>query len=313
MSTKASAGNTPESTAGARTRWVPAYAALAAIWGMSFLFIKVADRAFAPAQVAFGRVLLGCVVVCAVVAIRWRRLSLSPRLVLRRRLWGQLAVAALLMNTVPFTLLAYGEQRVTSVSAGIWNAATPLLALPATIWLIPSERPGARRLAGLAAGFAGVLILLGAGPQLSRGTLAGDAMCFGAACSYGIGFPFSRRFLSSSGLPPVALAAGQLMCAVAQLAVGAALAAPVPAGYPPLATASVLALGAAGTGAAYILNFTIVRDAGATMASTVTYVIPVCSTAAGVTLLGEHLTAGAVAGALFIVAGAALSQQSLRR
>jgi len=113
-----------------------------------------------------------------------------------------LAVAALLMNAVPFTLLAYGEQRISSVDAGLWNATTPLLTLPATIWLIPSERPGRRKVAGLAVGFAGVLLLLGAVPRLDGRTLAGDAMCFAAACSYGLGFPYSRCFLSSSGLAP---------------------------------------------------------------------------------------------------------------
>lgn len=284
-------------------RWLGAYVALAAMWGLSFLFIKVADRAFAPLQVALGRVALGCVVVCAVTWLGRRRLPLEPRL------WLRLAVAALLMNTVPFTLLAYGEQRITSVSAGLWNAMTPLLALPATAWLIPSERPDRRRIAGLAVGFVGAVVLLGAAPQLSGRTVTGDAMCLGAACSYGLGYPFSRRFISPSGLAPVALAAGQLICATAQLAVISGLVTSAPTRLPWPAALSVLALGAAGTGVAYILNYTIVGDAGAIVASTVTYVIPIFSTVAGVALLGERLTAANIIGAPLIVAGAALAQQ----
>jgi len=276
---------------------------LAAIWGLSFLFIKVADRALAPLQVAFGRVALGCAVVCAISWLGRHRLPREPRL------WVHLAVAALLMNTAPFTLLAYGEQRITSVSAGLWNAMTPLLALPATTWLIPSERPDRRKVAGLAVGFVGAVVLLGAAPGLSGKTLTGDAMCLAAACSYGLGFPFSRRFISPSGRAPVTLAAGQLICATAQLAVISGLVTSPPATLPWSAALSVLALGAAGTGVAYILNYTIVRDAGAIVASTVTYVIPIFSTVAGVALLGERLTVGNVVGAPLIVAGAALTQQ----
>ena len=164
-------------------RWLAAYVTLAAIWGLSFLFIKVADGAFAPFQIAFGRVALGCVVVCGITWLGRHRLPREPRL------WVRLAVAALLMNTAPFTLLAYGEQRITSVSAGLWNAMTPLLALPATAWLIPSERPDRRKAAGLAIGFIGAVVLLGAAPGLSGRTLTGDAVCLAAACSYGLGYP----------------------------------------------------------------------------------------------------------------------------
>jgi len=288
-------------------RWLAAYVALAAIWGLSFLFIKVADGALRPLQVALGRVALGCVVVCLITWLGRHRLPLESRL------WLRLAVAAFLMNVAPFTLFAYGEQRITSVSAGVWNAMTPLLALPATVWLIPSERPDRRNAAGLAVGFVGAVVLLGAAPQLSGGTVTGDALCLAAACSYGLGYPFSRRFISPSGLAPVALAAGQLICATAQLAVISAVVTSPPARLPWAAVLSVLALGVAGTGVAYILNYMIVRDAGAIVASTVTYVIPIFSTLAGVTLLSEHLTAGDIIGAPLIVAGAALAQQRRQR
>jgi drug/metabolite transporter (DMT)-like permease len=279
---------------------VPAYIALAMIWGSSFLFIKIADRAFAPLQVAFGRVLLGAIVVGAVMALRRERLPGGWRL------WLHLAGAALLMNAIPYTLLAYGEQRISSVGAGLWNAATPLFALPATIWLIPSERPDRRRIAGLIAGFTGVAILLGATPRLDGKTIAGAALCLGAACSYGIGFPYSRRFLSATGLTPVTLSAGQLTCATFELGFVAVPLTSAPSHVPLGSVLSVIALGAAGTGAAYMLNFRVIGTAGATVASTVAYVMPAWSTAAGVLLLGEPLTTGAVVGAIIIVCGAAM-------
>ncbi len=282
-------------------RWVPAYLALAVIWGFSFLFIRVADRGFQPLQVALGRVVLGAAVVAMITLARHDRLPAD------RRTWLCLAVAALLMNTVPFALFAYGEQRISSVDAGLWNAATPLLAVPATIWLIPAERPGRRRIVGLVVGFAGVAILLGTAPNLNGSTLAGQALCLGGACSYGLGFPFSRRFLAGTGHTPVALAAGQLACAVVELTVIALPTFPLRADPPLTAVLSLIALGAAGTGLAYVLNFTVVRQVGATIASTVTYLIPVCSTAAGVALLGEPLAAGSVVGACVILTGAALT------
>lgn len=285
-----------------RPRWPAAYVSLAAIWGLSFLFIKIAEHGFAPLQVSLGRVALGAIVVSAIVA------AMRLRLPLERALWLRLLAAAALMNTVPFTLLAYGEQQVSSVTAGLWNATTPLLALPATIWLIPSERPGRRRIAGLAVGFVGVLVLFGLAPQLTARAAIGDALCLAAACSYGLGFPFSRRFLSATGHPPVALAAGQLICATSQLAVICLLTTSAPDRLSWGAVLSLAALGAAGTGVAYILNFKIVQDAGATVASTVTYLVPVFSTAAGVLLLGERLTAGDLIGAPLILAGAAMSQ-----
>lgn len=286
-------------------KWLAAYVALAAIWGLSFLFIKIADGAFAPLQIALGRVALGCLVVCAIAWLGRHRLPREPAL------WWRLAVAALLMNTAPFSLLAYGEQRITSVAAGLWNAMTPLLALPATAWLIPSERPDRRRIAGLALGFVGAVVLLGAAPRLTGRTVTGDAMCLAAACSYGLGYPFSRRFISPSGLAPVTLAAGQLICATAQLGMISVFVTSPPRTLPWSAVLSVLALGAAGTGVAYVLNYTIVRDAGAIVASTVTYVIPIFSTVAGVALLGESLTVGNIVGAPLIVAGAALAQHRL--
>jgi drug/metabolite transporter (DMT)-like permease len=283
-------------------RWLAAYVTLAAIWGLSFLFIKVADRAFAPVQIALGRVAFGCLVVCIIAGIGRHRLPREPGS------WARLMVAAFLMNTAPFTLVAYGEQRITSVTAGMWNAMTPLLALPATMWLIPAERPDRRRIAGLAVGFVGAIVLLGAAPRLGASEISGDAMCLAAACSYGLGFPFSRRYLSQSGHAPVTLAAGQLICATIQLSLLTALVSSAPATLPARPVLSVVVLGAAGTGLAYILNFTIVRDAGAIVASTVTYVLPIFSTAAGVLLLGERLTAANVIGAPLIVGGAALVQ-----
>jgi drug/metabolite transporter (DMT)-like permease len=277
---------------------------LAGIWGLSFLFIKVSVQAFAPLQVAFGRVLAGLVTLLAIVLARRARLPSGWRL------WGHLAVAAVLLNTAPFALFAYGEQHVSSVLAGIWNATTPLFTLPVAALLIAAERPTASRFGGLLIGFGGVLTVLGIWRGLGGADLPGDLMCMAAAACYGLGFPYARRFLSGRG-DPLILATGQLACAAVQLAVLTLLLTSAPAGLQARPVISVLVLGVLGTGIAYILNYSIVKDAGATVASTVTYAIPVFSTLAGVLVLREPLTWNEPVGVLVILTGALITQGRL--
>ena len=102
-----------------------------------------------------------------------------------RGVWLHLAVASLLANVLPFTLFAYGEQHVTSVLAGIWNATTPLMTLLVVLAALPEERPSWQRLAGLGVGFAGVLVVLGAWRGVGTDELLGNLACLGAAACYG--------------------------------------------------------------------------------------------------------------------------------
>jgi len=286
--------------------WPLRFLLLAAIWGLSFLFIKIGVQAFAPLQVAFGRVLAGTATLLAIAFARRARLPSGWRI------WGHLAVAAVLLNTVPFALFAYGEQHVSSVLAGIWNATTPLFTLPVAALLIAAERPTASRAGGLLIGFGGVLVVLGIWRGLAGAGLSGDLMCMAAAACYGIGFPYARRFLSGQA-DPLILAAGQLACATVQLAVLTPLLTAAPTGLPARPVICVVILGVLGTGIAYVLNYSIVKDAGATAASTVTYAIPVFSTLAGALVLREPLTWNEPVGALVILTGALITQGRLHR
>ena len=270
---------------------------LAAIWGSSFLFIKLGERSFAPLQVSFGRMLVGTLTLLAVLAARRHALPASWRT------WGHLAVAAVLLNALPFSLIAYGEQHVSSVLAGIWNATTPLFTLPVAIVMIADEPVTDERAAGVVVGFAGVLTVLAIWTGLGATSLEGNLLCMGAAVSYGLGFPYARKYLAGRPEGPLSLATGQLICGTLELALITPLVTASPAVIAAAPIASVLALGSLGTGAAYILNYSIIRDAGATVASTVTYVIPVFSTLAGVILLGEPLTWNQPVGAAVIVLG----------
>ena len=182
--------------------WPARFVALAAIWGLSFVFIKVAVESFAPLQVAALRLAFGAATLLTIIALTGDHL---PR---GRRTWLHLAFGAIFMNVAPFALFAYGEQRVSSLLAGIWNATTPLWALPVIIVLLPLERVTPQRIAGLVVGFAGVLVVLGAWNGLGEHEVIGDLMCLGAAACYGVGFPYARRFLAMSGDSPVSLAAG---------------------------------------------------------------------------------------------------------
>jgi len=285
--------------------WLPGFLALAAIWGTSFLFIKVGVRELHPLWLTFARVAAGAATLLVIVALTRDRL---PR---DGRLWGHLVVVAALGVTLPFTLFGYGEQRVSSVLAGIWNAATPLVALPLAALVFRTEPFTRRRAAGIAIGFAGVLTVLGVWQGVGGTQLTGQLMCFGAAMCYAVAIPYQKKFVAGRAGSGVSIAAAQLLVALAQLG----LAAPLFAGAPPRVTAlstdvvlCVLALGALGTGVAFVLNFRVIRLAGASTSASVTYLMPVVATVVGVTVLGEDLHWFQPVGALIILAGVATSQ-----
>jgi drug/metabolite transporter (DMT)-like permease len=288
------------------TAWPTRFVALAGIWGFSFVFIKVADEALSPTAVALGRVLLGGATLLAILAVRRERL---PR---DRGTWAHLTVAALLMCSVPFTLFAAGEREVPSVLAGIWNGTTPLFAVPLAVLLLVEPRPTRVRIAGILIGFLGVLVVLGAWRGFGGASLEGNLLCLGGAACYGAGFPYVRRNLTgrASGL---SLAAGQMVCASVQLALVTPLLTAAPGRLPLRVLGAMVGLGVLGTGLAYVLNFSIIRDVGPTVSSTVTYVVPVFATVAGVLALGEHLTWNEPLGASVIILGALLAQGRVRR
>jgi drug/metabolite transporter (DMT)-like permease len=291
-------------------RWVPAFLSLAAVWGCSFLFIKVAVEQVHPVYVTLARVGIGALTLLVVMAVTGHRL---PR---DRGLWGHLVLVAAMSNVLPFTLFGFGEERVSSVLAGIWNATTPLTTLVATLAVFPQERPTRRRVVGLFIGFAGVLTVLGVWRGVGGAALTGQLMCFGSAVCYGVSFPYIRRFVAGRAESGVSISAAQMMLATAQMAVIAPLVAGRPVAVTDLKLSVILslcALGAFGTGVAFVLNYRVIRVAGASTASTVTYLLPIFATVAGVVVLGERLTWYEPVGAAVILLGVAVSQGVLGR
>jgi drug/metabolite transporter (DMT)-like permease len=285
--------------------FLPGFLALALIWGASFLFIKVGVRELHPLYLTLGRVGTGALTLLVVLAVTRNRL---PR---DLRLWGHLTVAGAIGVAMPFTLFGYGEQRVSSVLAGIWNATTPLIVLPVAVLLFRTERMTARKLTGVALGFVGVLTVLGVWEGVGGAQLTGQLMCFGAAACYGLVIPYLKRFAAGRAESGVSISAAQLIMATVLLAI----ASPLLAGAPPAPTSlsldvvgSVLALGALGTGVAFVINMRNIRLAGATVASMVTYVIPLVATVVGVVGLGEHVAWYQPLGGLIVLLGVAISQ-----
>lgn len=303
-STHTAAAGVPVSESGSSGRGWRAgtalrFALLASVWGSSFLFIKVAGEVLAPLQISLGRCALGALAAGVFVAVRRGRLPREPRV------WAHLTLAAFVLNVVPFTLFGWAEQHIASALAGIANATTPLFTVLVALAVLPDERPTVRRVAGLVVGFGGVLTVLGVWRGVDGELVPTLAAVLASAC-YAAGWAYLRRFLRHTGCSTFELTTAQLTLATAQLLVLNVVFTAPPSRLPATVVLSVVALGALGTGLAYVMQYGLIRDAGATVASTVTYLIPVVAVAIGVGVLGERLTWSQPVGALVILVGAVL-------
>jgi drug/metabolite transporter (DMT)-like permease len=284
-----------------RWRGLLPIAALAVVWGSNFAWIKVSLGAFTPAQLTFGRVLLGALVLCAALAIRRERL---PR---DAYTWAHLTVAALVGNALPYLLFALAETRVDSSIAGIINATTPLWTLALVAALRQGEAITLRRVAGFLLGLLGCVVLLA--PWNAQGIdLIGALACLAAAISYAVSYVYLARYLAPRALTPTALSAAQLLAATAWILPALTLnPGRMPAAQPgPLL--ALATLGILGTGAAYVINYALIREQGAARASVVIYLIPVVSVMLGVIMLAEPFTPNLVAGTVLIITGVALTR-----
>lgn len=296
----------PGTRAGGRLDWRLRFAVLSVVWGFSFLLIKVGTEAYAPFHVALGRVFFGALALLTVLLVRREPLPRSLRT------WAHLTVAALLLNTVPFSLFAYAELSIPSSLAGICNATSPLWGMALSLIALSEDRPTRRRFAGLGLGFLGVLTVLGAWQGFSGVDAKGTALALLASLCYPVGWIYVRRTLASTPSSPVALTGAQLLIATVQLAAVSSLFTSAPGSFPLWPTLSVIALGTLGTGLALQMQYGLVAEIGPTTAQMVTYFIPVIATTAGVLLLGEQLHWNTPVGAAVVLAGAALTQARRR-
>ncbi|TCO50527.1 threonine/homoserine efflux transporter RhtA [Kribbella antiqua] len=290
--------------------WLPTMLALAAIWGCSFLFISVGVRELHPLYLALGRVVAGSVVLVAILAVKRQSLPRDPRL------WAHSFVLGAVGSAIPWTLFGYGEQRIPSLLAGIWNGITPLIVLPIAVLIFRTETFSLQRVVGLILGFGGMLVVLGAWNVHGGADLVGQLLCMLAAVFYGFAIPYQKRFIAGTTLSGTALSASLLICAAVQLAIVAPIvtrqAPPVPWSLSIEVVLSVVALGALGSGLAFVLSLRNIRLIGASRSSMVTYLMPVFSIIVGVIVLHEHITWYQPVGALIVLLGVAVSQGLLR-
>ncbi|HEY4889989.1 MAG TPA: DMT family transporter [Candidatus Dormibacteraeota bacterium] len=291
-----------------RRRWLPylALAALALIWGVSFLLIKIAIRDMSPTALVLIRAASGCAALALIV-----RFSGRP-------LFGQgwqgrilpFVVLAITGGLLPWAAIAWGEERISSGLASILNSTTPLWAAVLVYWVIPSDRPSAMNYIGVLVGFAGVIILVA--PDISakgfRGNIVGALAVVLASFSYAVSALYQRRKLRGVSVYEVSLG---------QLAATTILAIPIAAPALPSvhlalpSMAAVVALGVGGSGVAYLLYYYMMNMLGPVRATGVTLLVPVTAVFWGVILLHEALSLPVVVGMMVILVGIVLT--NLRR
>ena len=281
-------------------------AALAAMWGSAYMFVKLGVATVPPATLVAGRLVVGAAILYAMM--RLRGLALPPA----GRRWLPLAVLALIGNCVPFYLITWGQQFIDSALAGILIAAMPLATVVLAHLLVAGERMTASRVVGFTVGFLGILVLMGpaavAGIGASLREVIAQATVLGGALCYAANSVIARRAVADDFVvasTAVLIVASFIMVPVALAIDGAPwLLAPSPRSVTAIAW-----LGVGPTAIATIVYFRLIAAAGPTFMSIVNYLSPVVALLAGVLLLGEQPGASAVAGLGLILCGIALSRR----
>jgi drug/metabolite transporter (DMT)-like permease len=270
--------------------------ALSAIWGASFMFIKVGVRDLDPITLVGLRLSLGALTLAPIVALTLGRAALAE---LRAAAWP-LVLTGLVNSAIPIWSLSWAETRIDSGLAAVIQASAPLFTALLAVGFVRSERVNGARLVGLVVGFAGVVMLVGAQPRgdaIAGLAVVGSALCYAVAALYA-----ARRLAHVS---PLVTSLGALTAAsVATLPPGLAR---LPSSVPDWkVVGSVLALGIGGTGLAYILYYGLLAGAGASRSILVTYLVPALALGYGGLLLGEEITLVALGGLALVLGGVAL-------
>jgi drug/metabolite transporter (DMT)-like permease len=274
-----------------------AFAAVSVLWGIPYLFIKIAVDEVSPAFLSFARVALAAAVL---LPFAWQAGALRGL----RAHWRPLLAFAVVEISIPFPLVALGEQHISSSLAAILVAAVPLAVAVLAIRFDQSERVTGWRLAGLVVGLVGVVALFGIDVAGEPDELFGAACLLVVVLGYAAGPLIVKRYFG--GLDP----RGPVAVA---LAISTVILAPFAAASWPTAPLSddvvsaILVLGLLSTAAAFVLQFILIREVGASRAMVITYVNPVIAVALGVILLDETLGVGAVLGLALILTGSWLS------
>ena len=280
---------------------------LAAVWGGSFLFMRLGGAEFGPVAVAALRVAGASLLLVPLLAARGHGAEL-------RRHWRAIFVVGVINSALPFLCFAYALLSITAGLSAIFNATAPLFgAFIAWLWL--NERLTRLRVAGLAIGFVGVVALAwsnvnGAASFKPGGSGFAVLACLAGAALYGLAANYTRQRLA--GVAPLAVAAGSQVAATVVLAVPAVLWWPAvaPSAH---AWAAMAVLALACTGLAYLMFFRLIAHLGASQAIAVTYLIPLFAMLWGVLFMDEAVTTTMLAGGAVILLGTALATGMVHR
>src|SRR3954449_9891443 len=273
---------------------------LAALWGASYLFIKIGLDDLSPAGVVFTRTALAALILMPVAI---KRGGMAP---LWRRAPGLFALGAVQV-AAPFLLISAGEQHIASSLAGILVASAPIFTAIFAIWIDQSERLSTNGVVGVAIGILGVALLLGVDVEGSG--LAGGLMVVLASVGYAIGgFALKRYF---TGYQPLALVAGTMSATAVMTLPLMLLALPSHVGLDTVGAMSALGIG--GTGIAFVIYYTLNREIGPTRTSLVAYIAPVFALVYGVTLLDESFGVATALGIVLIIGGSWLAARAPAR
>ena len=284
-----------------------AFVLLGLIWGSSFLWIKIAVAETGPFMLVTFRLLFGLAGLLVLLALRRQAVPRDRKVLLAFLFMGFFNTA------LPFTLITWGETLIDSSLASILNATVPLFTILLAHFWLQDEKITAPRLAGLAVGFLGTVVLVSRdlGPDALRGSLWGQLAVIAASVSYALGITFSRKHLR--GQPPMLQAGMVLLIASGMMAI----ATPIverPLNLPDtgLGWFAIAWLGLLGSCAAYMLFFYLINAWGPTRASMVTYVFPVIGLLLGIVFLNEPVDWRLLAGSALIVAGIVVVNLKLR-
>jgi drug/metabolite transporter (DMT)-like permease len=292
-----------------RIDWI-LFATLALAWGSSYLFIKIGVGSLPPFVLIAGRLGIGALLLGIVLAVAREPL---PR---DLATYGKLLVMAVVNIAIPFTLITFAEQSIDSVLAVILNATVPLFTIVIAASLLPEEAITVGRVAGLALGFAGVVVLVGRGlgSDVAGDGPWGELALLGSSFCYGLGNVYSRR--SVRGLRPMVPAFFQVFLAFLITATVALLfEQPWTVRPAPEAVFAVVWLGVLGSSVAYLIYFRLLAHWGPTRLSTVAYLLPVVGIVLGIAILGETIDTRMLLGTALILAGVGLvnSRRGRRR
>jgi drug/metabolite transporter (DMT)-like permease len=288
--------------------YVPLLLLLAAIWGASFMFIKVAVDELEPTTTMAGRLMLSAIPLVGLLIARhgWEKAWREMRKITRPAI-----VLGVVNTALPFTLIAWGETRIDSGVAAIANASVPIFVAALAIRFRPQEKSTGTRFIGILLGIAGVAVLAGVRPEGGWWGVAGTLAVVLASLAYAVGTMYSQTLLVETE---------NLVLAAASVMWGAILLTPIgllqaPSDLPSVkAIGSVAALAILGTVVGQLLFFRLIYQYGSARAALVVYLLPVTALFYGALLLDEPITAQAIVGLVLILIGTALgSGVALRR